>query len=246
MSKPIWCKITNEKEIHNGFQYKDGLNKLEDKFEDDPTATCCKGGLYFTTSEFISDFLGFGCNLRIVELPEDNPEFKMVKDPDHLPPKWRANMIILKEKYDLYDIKTIQKFNIYTYKLINQLFLNHKYDVIKKLWDSDCKNNSYVCHFDGTYRYYTYLEWASKFNRVDGLDMIFKYFTSKKYTGSDSIVVDPYDLTLSVSPDKIIEYCEKYMAMYMWWKRHESHFPRIKGKLSNKHYDKIFGNKEIE
>ena len=90
----IYYKITNETENHYGYQYKDGLNVLEEPF--DETLKCVKGGLYFTTSEFIHLFHDYGYNLRIVEIPNDE-NFKMVAFKD----KFKANMIILKEKYDL-------------------------------------------------------------------------------------------------------------------------------------------------
>ena len=38
-------RITNEEEIHNGFQYKTGLNT--DHIEFSPKGVCSSGGLYF-------------------------------------------------------------------------------------------------------------------------------------------------------------------------------------------------------
>ena len=69
----FYYKITNEAENHYGYQYKDGLNVLEEPFNEKPV--CRKGGLYFTTSEFIHLFENYGCNLRIIEIPE-NENFK--------------------------------------------------------------------------------------------------------------------------------------------------------------------------
>ncbi len=94
----IYYKITNENENHHGYQYKDGLNVLEEPF--DEILECGKGGLYFTTGEFIHLFHDYWCNLRIVEIP-NNENFKMVAFLD----KFKANMIILKEKYDLKNLK---------------------------------------------------------------------------------------------------------------------------------------------
>ena len=54
----IYYKITNETENHYGYQYKDGLNVLEEPFNEKPV--CRKGGLYFTTSEFIHLFENYG------------------------------------------------------------------------------------------------------------------------------------------------------------------------------------------
>jgi hypothetical protein len=103
-------KVTNSKEIHHGFHYKDGLNVLpkEEMFDDDPYHTCCPGGLYYTTEEYITKFLHFGSNLRIIGLPTDDPEFKQVRDLEGN--KWRANKIILKEKYSLFEPETYKLF----------------------------------------------------------------------------------------------------------------------------------------
>lgn len=103
-------KITNTKENHNGFQYKDGLNILDKKFDSNEKSSCSPGGLYFTTKEYISNFYNYGCNLRRIELPFNDPDFKMVKDP--CGDKWRANKIILKEKYSLDDPNTYKQFGI--------------------------------------------------------------------------------------------------------------------------------------
>jgi len=102
-----YYKITNEQENHHGFQYVDGLNILKEQFEVDPRISCCAGGLYFTTKEYIHNFYGFGCWVREVFLPTDNPNFVYVKDPSG--DKWRANMIILGEKYPL-NFETIKRF----------------------------------------------------------------------------------------------------------------------------------------
>ena len=71
---------------------------LEEKFNDDPTKSCCAGGLYFTNSKNIFKFLDYGIYLREIILPTDNPDFRMIKDKEG--DKWRANMIILGKRYD--------------------------------------------------------------------------------------------------------------------------------------------------
>ena len=102
----MYFKITNSTENHHGFQYSDGLNVLIDKFNDNPTYSCCKGGLYFTNVENIFKFLNYGIYLREVILPTNNPDFRMIKDPQG--DKWRANMIILGKRYDLYSTETFK------------------------------------------------------------------------------------------------------------------------------------------
>ena len=49
----IYYKITNETENHYGYQYKDGLNVLEEPFNEKPV--CRKGGLYFTEYDKINE-----------------------------------------------------------------------------------------------------------------------------------------------------------------------------------------------
>lgn len=100
----IYYKITNKDENHNGFQYKDGLNVLLEPFNDDLTDTCCPGGFYFTSAEYILKFLSYGIYLREVTLPTNDKNFKMVADDE----KYRSNMIILGKRYDLSDTNIIK------------------------------------------------------------------------------------------------------------------------------------------
>ena len=100
----MYYKITNEKENHHGFQYVNGLNILKDEFNDDPNQSCCKGGFYFTDIANIFKFISYGIYVREVILPISNTNFKIIKDDD----KWRANMIILGKRYDLYSVETFK------------------------------------------------------------------------------------------------------------------------------------------
>jgi len=101
----MYFKITNQEECHHGYQYQTGLNILNKPFE--PEGSCVEGGLYFTTLEYLDQFYDFGVWLREVRIPENA---KMVKDPEGC--KWRADKIILGERYSLYDVETIKKFNL--------------------------------------------------------------------------------------------------------------------------------------
>ncbi len=129
----IYYKITNKNENHNRFQYHDGLNQLDEsteQFNSNPIMSCCPGGLYFTTLEHIHKFYCHGCHLREVTLPTDNPKFKMVKDPQN--DKWRANMIILGDKYQLGNIDTIKKFNLkITPDLLSLIVRSHNIDSLQ-------------------------------------------------------------------------------------------------------------------
>src|SRR5271154_4844924 len=113
-----YFKIINESGKHHDHQYTDGLNVLAGKFNDNPNDSCCAGGFYFTTREYINKYYSYGCKLVEIFLPTDDPEFKMVKDP--LGDKWRANKIILSTIYSLNDLNTFTKFglNIYDYSMI--------------------------------------------------------------------------------------------------------------------------------
>lgn len=104
MNDTTWFKITNENECHHGFQYQDGLNVLKGPFNDDPNASCCAGGFYFSDITNIPKFFGYGCYLRELTLPLTDPEFKIIKDPSG--DKWRANKLILGKRHDLWSIDT--------------------------------------------------------------------------------------------------------------------------------------------
>ena len=99
-----YFKITNEQENHNGYQYVDGLNVLNMPFAEE--GSCVPGGFYFTDAENILFYLSYGIYLREISLPETDPDFKMVKDPED--DKWRANKIILGKRYNLSDISTFE------------------------------------------------------------------------------------------------------------------------------------------
>lgn len=106
----IFFKVTNRSENHYNFQYRDGLNILQQQFNNNLNDSCGPGGFYFTTREHIHNFYRYGCNLRVVELPMGSPDFQMLQIP--MENKYRANQIILKEKYPLSDINTYHKFGI--------------------------------------------------------------------------------------------------------------------------------------
>ena len=127
-SSQKYFKVTNKEEIHRGFVYKTGLNILDKPFE--YGGSCVPGGLYFTTLEEIPEFYSYGCNLREITLPTDDPDFEMMPDEN----KFRANQIILGEKHSLLDIKTYQKFNLdpsQNYEFIKKMCTGHNLEVLK-------------------------------------------------------------------------------------------------------------------
>ena len=103
-----YFKVTRHDECHYGLTYKNGINVLEGKFNDDPNIECGPGGLYFTDKKNIHKFYNYGIYLRVVELPNDDSDFRMVKLID----KFRANKMSIKERYSLFDPKTYEMFGL--------------------------------------------------------------------------------------------------------------------------------------
>ncbi len=142
----MYFKITNKNENHHGFQYVDGLNILTDDFN--PNGSCVKGGLYFTTKEYIARFLNYGVYLREILLPTDDPDFRMVRDPAH--DKWRANKIILGKKWLLSDTKTFEylieigAININTHNMVIEWAFTRDYtEIIQLLFDHGADANTH-------------------------------------------------------------------------------------------------------
>ena len=127
-----YLKITNELENHKGFQYKNGLNVLIEPFS--VSGSCCAGGLYFTEQRYIHHYYGYGVHIRVVELPINDPDFLMVKDPQGN--KWRANKIIFGKKYPLYDLSTYIDLDITRcpVQMINFPALEERDRLISEAW----------------------------------------------------------------------------------------------------------------
>ena len=148
----IYYKITNQEECHRDFQYQTGLNVLDRPFQEN--GSCVAGGLYFTTLEHLHDFYQYGVWLRVVIIPDDA---LMVKDPAGN--KWRADKIILGERYPLYDLGTIKKFNL----KINEYFI--------------CLSSGRGC--------LDVLEWWLKTNNEAGLELKYDW-QAVNYASSES------------------------------------------------------------
>ena len=83
-------KCLNNELRHHGFQYKIGLNK--DRLPFNPTGSYEPGGLYFTTTNHINDFLDYGLNIAIIELCPD-AEFYIEDDGT----TFKTNKFIIKQ-----------------------------------------------------------------------------------------------------------------------------------------------------
>jgi hypothetical protein len=118
LANKLFFRMMDPNENRVGFQYVDGLNRLKKEFTE--TESCDVDDLYFTDIEHIFGFLFYGYHLRKITLPLDDPDFKCVKSPvkyenlscslgnKYQLNRWRANMIILGEKYDLADVETFK------------------------------------------------------------------------------------------------------------------------------------------
>jgi hypothetical protein len=95
----MYLKITNSEENHNGLQCHTGL--VEDIIPFKKEGSCVAGGIYFTSPEFICNFLSYGIWIREVTIPEDA---ELVKDSSG--DKWRSNKVILGERKDLNKVET--------------------------------------------------------------------------------------------------------------------------------------------
>ena len=97
-----YYKLTVETENHHGFVYGDGLNV--DTVAFDKTGSCCAGGLYFSDSENITQFLENHRWIREITIPEGEKDF--VKDPSNNPPKWRSHSVVCGSRKDLKEVST--------------------------------------------------------------------------------------------------------------------------------------------
>jgi len=145
----MYFKITNETENHHGFQYKDGLNILDKEFDANPDNHRSICGLYFATLDHIHEFLDFGIYLRVIELPFGDSDFKMI----NYGTKFRANKIILKNRYLLSDIETHKKFNLDINSTFRWASSNGHLEVVKFLVEKGAD-----IHADDNYAFC----WASK------------------------------------------------------------------------------------
>lgn len=85
----VFYKVLSSNLKHWNFQYRLGLNV--DTIPFNPTGKCQPGGLYYATKEHIAKFLGFGCFIAEIYIPDDA---KIYKDPNG--DKFKADRIIIK------------------------------------------------------------------------------------------------------------------------------------------------------
>ena len=92
----MYFKILNEKENHNGFQYKTGINTDTNELTHNK---CSAGGLYFSDENNICKFLDYGIFIREVRLKKSEEIF-------HEDKKSKARTIQLMKKRKLSELST--------------------------------------------------------------------------------------------------------------------------------------------
>jgi len=123
-----YLKITNVKENHRGLQYHDGL--VVDIVPFDPENQC---GIYFTTPEYIFDFLSYGINVREVTIPE---VAKMIESSHGT---YKASSVVLGPKKSLSELSTW----IWLESLGTDLCTNWK-DVVSFSLENGCLQNGCI------------------------------------------------------------------------------------------------------
>jgi len=95
-----YFKLLNKKENHHGFQFKTGLNIDNIPFNSDKNQKCASGGIYFSKSQDILEWVKFTSYwIREVVIPDDA---NVIEFEDKL----RADKVILKKRMSLSDVKT--------------------------------------------------------------------------------------------------------------------------------------------
>lgn len=185
-------KITNEKENHNGYQYKTGLNVLNTRFS--KYKSCVPGGLYFASAKNILYYLSYGVNLRLMRLDKvmDLEGFLMVKDEN----KYRSNIIYLGKPMSLLDPATYffleecgAELHYHTTEIIDHAIKHKALAIIKWFYD-----------VFGSDRLLQQLEWDNLYSVIkSGSHEIFGYLCSH-YPHFKELIIHPSNLSSIVGP----------------------------------------------
>lgn len=159
-----YYKITNKNECHNGYQYKDGLNVLNEPFNDNPEDSCCPGGFYFTDYDNLLSFLDYGIWIREVKIPEDA---RVIKDKSG--DKWRTDKIILLNRYHIYnDFEKWFDKERFNYKDYSIYLATYFYEYFDIWWDKDKFDYYFSFYLAANYSEYFDKWWnPDKFNWED-------------------------------------------------------------------------------
>lgn len=138
-----YFKIIHGSRVHDDIIYPSPLNMvhLKSTFNDNPADSCCAGGLYITNGENIHRYLMRGDIILWVELPIDNPLFRIVKDSSE-PLKYRVNMFQILDEWSLHKLSTYVTFyehgidllKDWLYSILGLIYLSYDNPTILKLF----------------------------------------------------------------------------------------------------------------
>lgn len=173
-------KITNESETHHSYTYTNGLNICPDIFTNKSIGS---GGFYFTTKDYLHEFIEYGCNIRTLTLPSNNLNFKIAFFDKFL----KANMIFIGEKYSLYDIQTYKSLNldISKYYVVDYMSKYNKVALLEQWVNTmvhqtfDIKTETFTLTTDQLIYSENALNWASENGHTVIIEKWFEL--SKKY-----------------------------------------------------------------
>jgi hypothetical protein len=95
-------KLTVESEIHNGFQFRTGLNIDTVRFN--PTGCCCPGGIYFCEFSEIVKWLVYNDKVCIYYRPVTIPDSALVYIEED---KFKADQLVLGDRHRIWDDEKI-------------------------------------------------------------------------------------------------------------------------------------------
>jgi hypothetical protein len=161
----MYYKVLDKSLKSHDYQYIIGLNDINIPFQF--LGSCVPGGLYFTTVEYIDQFLSFGDYIFQVNLPEvdsrGNP-VQSVKDPSGN--KYRASCLeITNTFYKVSDF--ISKYN-----------LLHEYCTFFWFPNKDLEINAFILkHISDSINEDFVLKWATEYNHRDIIEYIYENTT---------------------------------------------------------------------
>ena len=170
-----YYKILSSDLTHHGFKYQEGLNIDTNPFDETPD---CGGGLFFSDSEHILSFVGYGNLIAEVEVP-DGTKIVQVED------KYKAHSIVLKNIKPIWTVDTFKYFieesiNIHADDDFALIYAakNGNLELVKFLVDKGAN-----IHADD--------DWALKYAAGNGYLEVVRYLVSK---GANIHAYDDYAL----------------------------------------------------
>lgn len=139
-------KVTNAKEEHHGFQYKNGENI--DKLDFNPKGSCTPGGLYFVEFKNIYKYLNYGIYIRKVEVLDEEPIYFADSE-------YKAHRIFLGERQLITDFfKTLDDSMLKYFCKQDGMILKY---IDKNSLNNDLLNELYNLAFNQNFRSFQYM-----------------------------------------------------------------------------------------